>query len=167
MLACKTAPYRDGEIAAKVRFLADKPFRVVFRASADFEFSVCVNLTRVSSSYPYRNSLRLHRDGLYHNFYYEESGHDPRVRLTSGAVYEMEAKFDGSRTFRYFLNGAEVRTFQIPEGRLTGLRDIEVRLGTAGSDRRATAFDNVILEGTVVTEPSARPTRRRGASEAN
>jgi len=158
VLAAKTRPYRRGQCSVKLRFRADRPFKLAFDGTAKYELAAWLQ------RYPWR-SLRntgAERFSLRRNEAAIQAmgvgWSDGRYRVAEGTKFHFEIITDGKGGFVWSVNNVVIYR-HAPEGarprRLTG--SFVVQLGTESSDRSLSIFDNVVIEGAILPEPLWSP----------
>ena len=160
--------YREAAATAKLRFRADRPVRVSFKAGAGRRVAFAMDF------YPWGQKPR---EAFYCSFGSSAAGNGPpepegltaRVfgrqwgnvahRLTSGRVYEMTLVLDGRGGCEWLIDGVMVRRHDADKptpDRVAGA--LELRLRTAAvSESAPTGFDDVVIEGVVVPRPDWQP----------
>ena len=150
VLGCKTKQYSQGSIHNKLRFQADRPFRISVEAKARNEFGVQLNL---KSAHGYASSLRFGLErysGLkayLAGYYWSDSG----LKLKPDQPYRFMIANEADSGLKWSINGRQivVPLFDQTKSRVSG-RTFEVSLTTVSADFRLSLFDNLVIEGTVV-----------------
>ncbi|HDZ21222.1 hypothetical protein LCGC14_0226420 [marine sediment metagenome] len=160
--------YKEAEATAKLRFRADRPVRVSFKAGAGRRVAFAMDF------YPWGQKRR---EAFYCSFGSSAAGNGPpepqgltaRVfgrqwgnvthRLTSGRVVEMTLILDGRGGFEWLIDGVMVRRHDVDKptpDRVAGA--LELRLRTVAASKSApTGFDDIAIEGVVVPRPDWKP----------
>ncbi len=148
-LVCRTRPYSDGEASCKLRFRADRPFKLKFRATGKYELAARLIVRDVDGEWwkrSYMFQFRRH-DGLYAYAGGERWRHE-NARLREGKAYTFEIVTDGEGGYTWWINGAavhELRGVKVDPDDLDG--ELHIILRTESSDNVATLFDSVSMEG--------------------
>jgi len=167
VLGAKTRPYGSGRCDQRLRFRADRPFKLSFDGSAKYELSVELKLYPWGANWQSRSerfSLRgddasLHVLGI--------GWSDRRYRIAEGNVYRFEISTDGKGGFAWSVNNVMVYAYSPPKDRQTDvLGAYVVQLRTESADRSLTAFDNVVMEGAVLSEPLWRPPEKKADEDS-
>jgi len=158
VLAARTRPYSRGRCSGKLRFRADRPFKLAFDGTAKYE------LTASLQRYPWRSSWGA-GDERFSLRRYEAAiqamgvgWSDKRYRVAEGTKFHFEITTNGKGGFVWSVNNVVIYKHAAkgaPSWRLAG--SFAVQLGTESSDRSLTAFDNVVIEGAVLPAPLWSP----------
>lgn len=151
-LACKTEAYSSGEIANKLRFRTDRPFRISFAGGARYELTASLHMYGSSATYySYYYQFMFTSSGGLYLYTYSNSWSDSKTRLQEGKIYKFEISGDGKGAVSWTINGALAREVKAPERLPPYLKgSFSLHLRTESSDRALTAFDDVVVEGEVV-----------------
>jgi len=157
-LVCKTEAYSAGQASNKLRFRADKPYRIAFTGAAKYDLTASLYYGSLRSSIGSYYARFSFNSGIGLSLYgYGTSWYDYKTRLQGGTAYKFEIAGDGKGALSWSINGVLMKDVKARDGSPYVARagDFSLCLGTDGSDRTPTAFKGVIVEGEIVLNPKA------------
>jgi len=138
----------------KLLFRSDQPLKVSFRASAAYQITLRLHA--------YQQGARLADYAYFMLYGYRvrayafrgEYWYDYSLKLRKGAVYQFEIESDGKGSFRFSINGKLLRTVKAALATAANKDTaLSVHLVTMRAKNPPTAFDDVVIEGTVLPKP--------------
>lgn len=149
-LACRTGR-GNGAVAHKVRFRTDRPFLLRFKARAAYAIQARLpQYVAGATDASYLNYLNFYRHRTYaraFGAYTRQSG----MALKPGQSYVIEAECDGKGSMSWSINDRTVIKADSAESfKKFRKSPMGVHLSTRYTKKRATSFDDVVIEGTPV-----------------
>ena len=167
VLGAKTRPYGPGRCDQRLRFRADRPFKLSFDGSAKHELSVELKLYPWGANWQSRSERFSLRDDDASLYVLGIGWSDRRYRIAEGNVYRFEISTDGKGGFAWSVNNVMVYAYSPPKDRQTDVRGAYVvQLRTESADRSLTVFDNAVMEGAVLSEPLWRPPEKKADEDS-
>ncbi|HAU37571.1 MAG TPA: hypothetical protein DCX07_07610 [Phycisphaerales bacterium] len=151
VLACKTAAYSYGRAINKLQFRGDRPLKITFSGSA--KYLLGAYLVPVGRSYSSSYAWHFCYDrGTVYVYGGESYWSGSAGRIALGEVYKFCIDCDGKGGVEWSINGTVIRKATAEKNPLRR-GPVQWILQTESSDRSLTAFDDVVIEGEVVTRP--------------
>jgi hypothetical protein len=156
VLAATPDKYQHINLDSRLRFRADKPLTLSFKASGTSDLT---GYLYFDTSWTHDVSFEL---GAQNNGVsqirddYSSIFSDRRLRIDRGTVYKIDINWDGQKTFSWTVNGQNLAKTDM-KYRVSDVAQavLYVGLKTAGYPA---AFDDVVIQGTVLEDPSSLPT---------
>lgn len=143
----------------KLRFRADRPFKIVFEGAAGNSLECWVRAYRWRPATLQRMDRFILRSSMAHMRAMGVSRTDSRFKLSRKKWNQFKISYDGKGGFAWSINDKEVYAHKEKAGANVG-GSLQVELRVTASKQQSAAFRSIMMEGAVLPKPGWVPPAR-------